>query len=105
MKAIHAYYERQVMEPAVRGFLSLLEKQFPSNSLYLFELLQNAVDDGGGEDWGLGSGQRSTTCLCLHDIQPTFAKCVFRKLTFIGPSTCTRWLYSSSGISTNASHQ
>ena len=46
MRAIHAYYERQVMEPAVRGFLSLLEKQFPSNSLYLFELLQNAVDDG-----------------------------------------------------------
>jgi hypothetical protein len=46
VKAIHAYYERQVMEPAVKGFLSLLEKQFPRNSLYLFELLQNAVDDG-----------------------------------------------------------
>jgi len=32
--AIRAYYERQVMEPAVKGFLSLLEKQFPSNSVW-----------------------------------------------------------------------
>jgi hypothetical protein len=71
VNAIHAYYERQVMEPAVRGFLSLLDKQFPSNSLYLFELLQNAVDDGAtsvtfastpdparGGDGGSGGGGR-----------------------------------------------
>ena len=45
-KAIHRYYERQVLEPSIRGFLSILEKQFPRNDLYLFELLQNAVDDG-----------------------------------------------------------
>ena len=44
--SIHMYYERQVLEPSIRGFLSILEKQFPRNDLYLFELLQNAVDDG-----------------------------------------------------------
>ena len=36
----------EVLEPSIRGFLSILEKQFPRNDLYLFELLQNAVDDG-----------------------------------------------------------
>lgn len=36
----------QVREPVVSGFLSILQKQFPRNDLYLFELLQNAVDDG-----------------------------------------------------------
>jgi len=39
-EAIHRYYERQVLEPSIRGFLSILEKQFPRNDLYLFELLQ-----------------------------------------------------------------
>ena len=43
---IHRYYSRQVLEPSIRGFLSILEKTFPRNDLYLFELLQNAVDDG-----------------------------------------------------------
>ena len=39
------HYARQVLEPSIRGFLSILEKQFPRNDLYLFEL-QNSVDDG-----------------------------------------------------------
>ena len=46
VEGIHKYYARQVLEPSIRGFLSILEKQFPRNDLYLFELLQNAVDDG-----------------------------------------------------------
>ena len=44
--AIRAYYEQHAFEPSVKGFLSILEKQFPRADLYLFELLQNAVDDG-----------------------------------------------------------
>ena len=40
------YYSAQVLEPAVRGFLGILEKQFPRSDLYVWELLQNAVDDG-----------------------------------------------------------
>ncbi len=44
--SIKRYYSRQVLEPSIRGFLAILEKQFPRNDLYLFELLQNAVDDG-----------------------------------------------------------
>lgn len=44
--SISRYYGRQVLEPSIRGFLAILEKQFPRNDLYLFELLQNAVDDG-----------------------------------------------------------
>jgi hypothetical protein len=44
--SIRSYYFRQVQEPSVKGFLSLLENAiFPRNDLYLFELLQNAVDD------------------------------------------------------------
>ena len=44
--SISSYYFRQVQEPSVKGFLSLLENAiFPRNDLYLFELLQNAVDD------------------------------------------------------------
>ena len=46
INGIHRYYSRQVLEPSIRGFLSILEKTFPRNDLYLFELLQNAVDDG-----------------------------------------------------------
>jgi hypothetical protein len=46
IQGIHRYYSRQVLEPSIRGFLSILEKTFPRNDLYLFELLQNAVDDG-----------------------------------------------------------
>lgn len=46
VEGIQKYYARQVLEPSIRGFLSILEKQFPRNDLYLFELLQNAVDDG-----------------------------------------------------------
>jgi hypothetical protein len=45
-RGIHRYYSRQVLEPSIRGFLTILEKQFPRADLYLFELLQNAVDDG-----------------------------------------------------------
>ncbi len=45
-EAMNRYYARQVLEPSIRGFLGILEKQFPRNDLYLFELLQNAVDDG-----------------------------------------------------------
>jgi hypothetical protein len=44
--SIRNYYSRQILEPSVRGFLSVLEKQFGRSDLYLFELLQNAVDDG-----------------------------------------------------------
>ena len=46
VNGIQRYYGRQVLEPSIRGFLSILEKTFPRNDLYLFELLQNAVDDG-----------------------------------------------------------
>ena len=46
VEGIERYYGRQVLEPSIRGFLSILEKQFPRNDLYLFELLQNSVDDG-----------------------------------------------------------
>lgn len=46
LESITRYYSRQVLEPSIRGFLGILEKQFPRNDLYLFELLQNAVDDG-----------------------------------------------------------
>jgi len=46
LESIERYYSRQVLEPSIRGFLAILEKQFPRNDLYLFELLQNAVDDG-----------------------------------------------------------
>lgn len=46
IQSIERYYQRQVLEPSIRGFLAILEKQFPRNDLYLFELLQNAVDDG-----------------------------------------------------------
>lgn len=45
-RLVARYYKRQVLEPSIRGFLAILEKQFPRNDLYLFELLQNAVDDG-----------------------------------------------------------
>ena len=44
--SIRRYYAQQILEPSVRGFLSVLEKQFARADLYLFELLQNAVDDG-----------------------------------------------------------
>ena len=44
--AIHEYYLQHVLEPSVAGFLSILEKQFARSDLYLFELLQNAVDEG-----------------------------------------------------------
>jgi hypothetical protein len=46
LESITRYYSRQVLEPSIRGFLGILEKQFPRNDLYLFELLQNSVDDG-----------------------------------------------------------
>ena len=34
--------------PQVRGLLSVLKRQFPRTYFYLFELLQNAVDEGAG---------------------------------------------------------
>lgn len=37
------------MESTIQGFLSIVERSFPRNDLYLFELLQNAVDDGASE--------------------------------------------------------
>lgn len=46
VESTNRYYSKQVLEPSIRGFLAILEKQFPRNDLYLFELLQNAVDDG-----------------------------------------------------------
>lgn len=46
VRAIHGYYVQHVLEPSVAGFLSILEKQFARSDLYLFELLQNAVDEG-----------------------------------------------------------
>ena len=46
VEGINRYYSRQILEPAIRGFLSILGRQFPRNDLYLYELLQNAVDDG-----------------------------------------------------------
>ena len=44
--SLRHYWSRQVREPSVRGFLSILSKQFSASHLYLFELLQNAVDEG-----------------------------------------------------------
>jgi hypothetical protein len=75
---IHSYYTRQLMEPVTRGFLSILEKQFPRNDLYLFELLQNAVDDGartvtlaiqksGGGGGRGGSSDDGTKLVFSHD--------------------------------------
>lgn len=49
ISSIERYYAQQVLEPSIRGFLAILEKQFPRNDLYLFELLQNAVDDGSDD--------------------------------------------------------
>eukprot|EP00931_Biecheleriopsis_adriatica_P050360 TRINITY_DN2914_c0_g3_i1.p1 TRINITY_DN2914_c0_g3~~TRINITY_DN2914_c0_g3_i1.p1 ORF type:complete len:2335 (+),score=602.05 TRINITY_DN2914_c0_g3_i1:435-7007(+) len=46
VRTIQRYYAVQVLEPSTRGFLSILEKQFARSDLYLFEVLQNAVDDG-----------------------------------------------------------
>ena len=46
VSAIHHYYQQHVLEPSVAGYLSILEKQFARSDLYLFELLQNAVDEG-----------------------------------------------------------
>ena len=46
VESIRSYYAVQVLEPSVKGFLRILSLQFPRNDLYLFELLQNAVDDG-----------------------------------------------------------
>eukprot|EP00929_Paragymnodinium_shiwhaense_P058034 TRINITY_DN29073_c0_g1_i1.p1 TRINITY_DN29073_c0_g1~~TRINITY_DN29073_c0_g1_i1.p1 ORF type:complete len:2453 (+),score=733.32 TRINITY_DN29073_c0_g1_i1:150-7508(+) len=46
VRTIQRYYKVQVLEPSTRGFLSILEKQFARSDLYLFEILQNAVDDG-----------------------------------------------------------
>ena len=46
VNSIQLYYQHQVLEPSVKGFLRILSMQFPRNDLYLFELLQNAVDDG-----------------------------------------------------------
>jgi hypothetical protein len=43
---IREYYRHQVLEPSVQGFLRILEKQFPRSDLYVFELLQNAIDEG-----------------------------------------------------------
>eukprot|EP00035_Acanthoeca_spectabilis_P002881 m.90101 g.90101 ORF g.90101 m.90101 type:complete len:1844 (+) comp11809_c0_seq1:123-5654(+) len=48
-QAIHRYHSSQVMESTIQGFLSIVERSFPRNDLYLFELLQNAVDDGASE--------------------------------------------------------
>lgn len=45
VSAIHGYYVQHVLEPSVAGFLSVLEKSFSRSDLYLFELLQNAVDE------------------------------------------------------------
>ena len=44
--SIESYYRQHVLEPSVAGFLSILDKQFARTDLYLFELLQNAVDEG-----------------------------------------------------------
>ena len=46
VNSLRHYWSRQVREPSVRGFLSILSKQFSASHLYLFELLQNAVDEG-----------------------------------------------------------
>ena len=46
VNSLRGYWSRQVREPSVRGFLSILSKQFAASHLYLFELLQNAVDEG-----------------------------------------------------------
>ena len=44
--SIANYYGLQALEPSVRGFLAILEKQFDRSDAYVWELLQNGVDDG-----------------------------------------------------------
>ena len=44
--SIARYYGLQALEPSVRGFLAILEKQFDRADAYVWELLQNGVDDG-----------------------------------------------------------
>ena len=67
VEGIHRYYSMQILEPSVRGFLSILEKQFPRNDLYLFELLQNAVDDGASH---IVFQRGHTELTVMHDGQP-----------------------------------
>lgn len=64
VNSIQRYYGRQALEPSIRGFLSILEKQFPRNDLYLFELLQNAVDDGASH---VQFEQNGNGIVFLHD--------------------------------------
>ena len=44
--AIHRDHERQLADNLLAGFVKRLDQQFPRAELYLFELLQNAVDEG-----------------------------------------------------------
>ena len=46
VESIARYYGLQALEPSVRGFLAILEKQFDRADAYVWELLQNGVDDG-----------------------------------------------------------
>lgn len=67
IEGIFRYYSRQVLEPSIRGFLSILEKTFPRNDLYLFELLQNAVDDGA---MNVSFTSKSGGLSFIHDGRP-----------------------------------
>lgn len=91
---IHRYYSRQVLEPSIRGFLSILEKTFPRNDLYLFELLQNAVDDGAMhvkfKAYKNESDEEKSGLFFLHDGRP------FSAMDCLG--------LASVGLSTKGSH-
>lgn len=83
IEGIHRYYSRQVLEPSIRGFLSILEKTFPRNDLYLFELLQNAVDDGA---MNVSFTPRPSGLYFIHDGRPfTAMDCL--GLSSVGLST------------------
>ena len=90
----HRYYGGQVLEPSTQGFLSIIEKSFPRSDLYLFELLQNAVDDGassvsfrvhsGGRGGGGGGGG-----LAFHHNGRAFTPLDVLGLASVGLSTKT----------------
>lgn len=45
IEAIQRYFYRQLMEPAFKNSITLIDRSLPSSDLYLLEFLQNAVDE------------------------------------------------------------
>ncbi|OEU14855.1 hypothetical protein FRACYDRAFT_262116 [Fragilariopsis cylindrus CCMP1102] len=88
--SIRNYYSRQILEPSVRGFLSVLEKQFARSDLYLFELLQNAVDDGASVvEFKATTRDGSDALSLIHNGRP-FTPLDLLGLSSVGLSTKSR---------------